>query len=284
MKTTALRFEHIFRDADISRYKAVDMTRARDAFITAQKTDNTRAIEFINTYEALLSNAVNTMHDRAHRTALEYQPCFEWNNHVSPCWYFEWTSLLSLKYRLQRQSASALFEEQKYQEAKEKLVDALQTSKHAKEIISTKWLWRAPNVPTWCKMTWWDAQHAETNSMRAMSIYLHCEKLEGATMQQLYGAASKAEEYATEAACAWPTETSLSTIEHARVKKAWCKAHMLWEDEQYGAAIGLAKAWSKVTPNPLVGISPTEWTDIIHDWTHENNTVHYQKITTPTTI
>ena len=88
MKTTALRFEHI-RDADISRYKAVDMTRARDAFITAQKTDNTRAIEFINTYEALLSNAVNTMHDRAHRTALEYQPCFEWNKHVSPCWYFE---------------------------------------------------------------------------------------------------------------------------------------------------------------------------------------------------
>jgi hypothetical protein len=284
MKTTALRFEHIFRDADINRYKAVDMTRARDAFITAQKTDNSRAIECITTYEALLSTAVSKMHERTHRTTLEHQPSFEWNGHVSPCWYFEWTSLLSLKYHLLREQATYLFQEEKYQDAKTKLVDALQTSTRARDIISTKWLWRSPNMPTWCKVTWWDAQHAESNSMRAMSIYLHCEHIEDATMQQLYSAVSKAEEYATEAACAWPTEISLATIEHARVKKAWCKAHLLWEDEQYGAAIGLAKAWSKVTPNPLPGISPTEWDNIIHDWTHENNTVHYQKITTPATI
>jgi len=284
MNTRALRFEHIFRDADIQRYKAVEMTRARDAFLTAQNTDSARTIALMNTYESLLSNAITLMHERAQRTSLEHQPCFEWSGHNSPCWYFEWVSMLALKYETQRKRALSLFEEAKHQDAKEQLVDALETSQRAKEIISTKWLWRSPNVPKWCKTAWWDAQHAETNSMRALSIYLHCEHLDGVTMQQLYGAASKVEDYATQAACTWPTEISLSAIEHARVKKAWCKAHILWEDEEYGAAIGLAKAWSKVSIEALPGVSPTKWTDIIHDWTHENNTVHYQKITTPTTI
>jgi len=288
MSTQALRFEHIFRDADLQRYKAVEMTRARDAFITAQETDVQRAIESACTYENMLARTIHTLHERAQRTSLEHQPCFEWKIHEtsyqSPCWYFEWISLLCTKYMLQRDKAVALFEEQKYQEAKDELVRAVDTCTRAKDILQTQWVWRAPNSPKWCKTTWWDAQREETHAMRALSIYLHCEHMDGATMQQLYGAISKAEEYATQAACLWPSKVSLEAIENTRVKKAWCKAHLLWAEEQYGAAIGLAKAWSGVKYNMLKGMTPTEWSSIIHDWSHENNTVHYQKITTPTSI
>lgn len=281
--TVALRFEHIFRDSDRERYRAIEMTRARDALITALNTDSTHVIDASTSYEALLSSAIKAMHQRAHRTSLEHQPSFEWNGHVSPCWYYEWTSVMYARYHAQREQASALFEGQSYQDAKQMLVNALESVSRAKDILST-WVWQAPKQPSWCRQAWWDAQEEETKAMRAMSIYLHCENLEEATMQQLYGASSKAEEHATTAASIWPTSQSLAMIENARVKRAWCKAHLLWDEGQYGAAIGLAQAWSDISFESLAGVARPEWEHIIHDWSHENNTVHYQKISTPTSI
>lgn len=285
--TTPLRYEHIFRDADVDRYNAVEMTRTRDAFRTAQDSDPQRAVDTSKTYETLLKHAILTMHQRSHRTSLEHQPSFEWTfdgkHHASACWYFEWMSILTARYRYQRSVADAHMTKKDFTNAKQSYTAASELISHAQEVLAS-WVWKSPQMPFWCQSAWWQAQEAEAHAFRALAILSHCEHIEDATTQQLYGAACKVEEYATSAACLWPTEASLRTIEVARVKRAWNKAHLLWEEGQYGAAIGLAKAWSNVKYERVDGVSEPTWDAIIHDWTHENNAVHYQKITTPTSI
>ena len=282
-----LRFEHIFRDADVNRYNAVVMTRTRDAFIASKDVGIEQGVQSSLAYEKVLKTTIQQLHERSHRTTLEHQPHFEWEfegtKYASPCWYFEWVSLVRARYELQRAQAQAHIAEESFSAAKKSYAVAVESATAANAILS-KWLWRAPHVPLWCQRHWWDAQEAECNALRAMCILSHCEKLEDATPRQLYGAASKIEDYATEAATLWPTDTALRAIDYGRIHKAWWKSHLLWEDDQHGAAIGLATAWSSIPFTPLEGFHAPAWENIIHDWTHENNTVHYDKITTPTSI
>lgn len=286
MTTSSIRFEHVFRDADRDRFKAVEMTRARQAVLTALETKKfSRIIDTSTAYEKMLSHCITSLHDRSHRTALAHQPCFTWTfekKATSPCWYFELMGLLRLRYKHQRAEATRLASEDLT--ASKKMLDlALGTTEKGCKTIR-KWLWKAPNVPVWCQTAWWNAQKTETEAYRALAILQHCEGLEDTRPEQLLNAANMAEDKATEAASTWPSEASLSAIEMARVRKAWWKAHVLWDQGEYGNAIGLLSAWKSTKLANNIWNKPLEWNHVLHDWNRENNSVHYQKVTTPVSI
>jgi len=286
MATSSLRFEHVFRDADRDRFQAVEMTRARQSIETALETKEfSRIMDTTASYEKMMNTCIASLHDRSHRTALAHQPCFTWTfekTFTSPCWYFELMGVLRLRYDHQRAEATRLAQED-LNTSKKTLDLALATAIKAQNIVD-KWLWKAPDVPKWCQRVWWDAQKLETEAYRAMAILQHCEGLEETHPEQLLNAACMAEDKATEAASTWPTSTSLAAIEIARVRKAWWKAHVLWEQGEYGNAIGLLSTWKDVAYNKSVWNKPLEWNNVLHDWNRENNTVHYQKVTTLASI
>lgn len=286
MSTSAIRFEHIFRDADRERFHAVDLTRARQGILTALETENfERVKDTCIGYENILSNCIATLHNRTHRTVLAHQPCFTWTfdgTSTSPCWYFEWLGVIRLRYEHMRAQATRLAADD-FNAAKKMLDLTMTAAKLGRDVVA-KWLWKSPKTPAWCHGTWWDAQLAETEAYRALSILQHCEGLEETRPEQLLNAASLAEEKATKAASTWPTEASLNAIEISRQRKGWWKAHVLWDTEKYGEAIGLLRAWKDTSTVTNVWNKPLEWDAVLHDWNRENSSVYYHKVTTPATI
>ena len=283
MRSAPIRFEHVFGSSDISRYRAVELTRKRDSMLTALQTSSSMALEQVQSYESALSKTVRMLHDRSHRTSLQHQPCFAWNEYESPCWYFEWSGVLETAYQLQLEQGRKSAAEQDFVGAKAHLDAALATLKRRRKVVD-KWLWKHPDAPLWTTQAYVKAQTKFAKALRAMTILRHCENVEEATSEQLYNAAMNIETLAHTAGSLVPDEATLELLEQGRVLRAWWKAHCLWDAGEHGAAIGLATAWKGVSVAKTSWYASPEWDAKLHDWRHDNDNIYYEKITTPTSI
>jgi len=271
---------------------SIETTQKRLALQDALRLNElVRAKAAVTQYVPLLANLISSL-EQNRRCTLTGQPMFDWSwgsgNYMSSCWRWENLMLHAAGYDINIASAMETANKSRFKEASKDFHNAGQYIVSIVDNILPEWTWKENASIHVTFPKFWSSKLSFIYAMKDLCTLQYAWSNEtGISDKNALKLLNRIEYLSIKSLSEWNNDDNAAVMNWSRVSRAIVTARKYKEEDEYGKAISLVKAWQPVLEKlvvdshlntimeQLVG-QLRNITSELDDWITTNNSVHFK--------
>ena len=271
---------------------SIETTQKRLALQDALRLNElARAKTAVTQYAPLLANLIASL-EQNRRCTLSDQPMFDWSwgsgQYMSSCWRWENLMLHAAGYDINIASAMDTANNSRFKEASKDFHLAGQYIVSIIDNILPEWTWKENASIHVTFPKFWSSKLSFIYAMKDLCTLQYAwSNTTGISDKNALKLLNRIEYLSTKSLSEWSNDDYTALMNWARVSKAIVTARKYREEDEYGKAISLVKAWQPVLEELVVNSHLNtimeqlvgqlrNITSELDDWITTNNSVHFK--------
>lgn len=299
MSTLGIRktilFEKIIPSNILDNATAIACSQKRLSLQDALNNNNLKhARTYCEEYRVSFIKILDTLEKKRANTVLLDQPQFDWDwnsgSYMSSCWVWESLMACAVSYDIFMASGMKSATSQEYKQASQYFHKAGEYVQTIIEKILPTWTWKEDASIHMTFEKFWESKIYFIYAMKDLCTIQHAINTDkGISEANAIRLLKRMEGYNNQSLVKWFNSDNEALMNWSRIARALFNAKSLANNEEFGKAIGLVKAWEPLldrlsVENHMNIIMETlveslkHITDELADWESSNSNVHFQEI------